>query len=81
MILIADSGSTKTDWALVDNHQAVKEIKTQGLNPFQVSGEQIAAEIRSALLPHLPTTEVDAVYFTREATHRGTGAARYAHHS
>ena len=52
MILIADSGSTKTDWALVDNHQAVKEIKTQGLNPFQVSGEQIAAEIRSALLPH-----------------------------
>ena len=63
MILIADSGSTKTDWALVDNHQAVKEIKTQGLNPFQVSGEQIAAEIRSALLPHLPTTEVDAVYF------------------
>ena len=63
MILIADSGSTKTDWALVDDHQAVKEIKTQGLNPFQVSGDQIAAEIRSALLPHLPTTEVDAVYF------------------
>ncbi len=63
MILIADSGSTKTDWALVDDHQAVKEIKTQGLNPFQVSGEQIAVEIRSALLPHLPTTEVDAVYF------------------
>ena len=72
MILIADSGSTKTDWALVDNHQAVKEIKTQGLNPFQVSGEQIAAEIRSALLPHLPTTEVDAVYFYGAGCPTGT---------
>ncbi|HBN46246.1 MAG TPA: ATPase [Prevotella sp.] len=63
MILIADSGSTKTDWALVDNHHAVREIKTRGLNPFQVSEEEITEEIRSELLPHLPTSIVDAVHF------------------
>lgn len=63
MILIADSGSTKTDWALVDNHQTIREIKTKGLNPFQVSEEEIAEEIRSQLLPHLPSSIVDAVYF------------------
>lgn len=63
MILIADSGSTKTDWALADHHQAVREIKTKGLNPFQVSGDEIADEVRSSLLPHLPTVALDAVYF------------------
>ncbi len=63
MILIADSGSTKTDWALVDNHRAVKELKTRGLNPFQLSGEQIAAELRTNLLPLLSGVAVDAVYF------------------
>lgn len=63
MILIADSGSTKTDWALVDNHQVVREIKTKGLNPFQVSEEEIAEEIRSELLPHLPSPVVDTVHF------------------
>lgn len=63
MILIADSGSTKTDWALADRHQAIVEIKTKGLNPFQVSGDEIAEELRSSLLPHLPTVALDAVYF------------------
>ncbi len=63
MILIADSGSTKTDWALVDNHKAIANVQTQGMNPFQVSGQQIAEEISTALLPHLPTTEVDEVFF------------------
>lgn len=63
MILIADSGSTKTDWALVDNHQVIQEIKTKGLNPFQVSEEEIADEIRSELLPHLPSPVVYAVHF------------------
>ena len=63
MILIADSGSTKTDWALVHHHEAQTRIQTLGLNPFQMSGEQIAAEISTALLPQLPNSSVEAVYF------------------
>jgi hypothetical protein len=34
MILIADSGSTKTDWCLVDKGALVKQVFTKGTNPF-----------------------------------------------
>ena len=34
MILIADSGSTKTDWILIDsNKKIVSKSNTKGLNP------------------------------------------------
>ena len=32
--LIADSGSTKTDWALVENGNVALRVKTQGMNPL-----------------------------------------------
>lgn len=63
MILIADSGSTKTDWALMDNDKVIKHLRTKGMNPFQMSEVEIADEVRSSLIPSLPTTEVDYVYF------------------
>ena len=34
MILIADSGSTKTDWVLADGRHVVRQVLTQGINPF-----------------------------------------------
>lgn len=34
MILVADSGSTKTDWVLSDNGVLVAEYNTMGFNPF-----------------------------------------------
>ena len=34
MILIADSGSTKCDWALIKDDQSVVEFNTMGFNPF-----------------------------------------------
>ena len=30
MILIADSGSTKTDWCVVENGQPIQQISTKG---------------------------------------------------
>ncbi len=61
--LIADSGSTKTDWCLTHDGTPVCQVRTKGLNPFQMTAEEIEQEIRETLLPHLPTTEVDALYF------------------
>ena len=63
MILIADSGSTKTDWALVENGKAVKELRTKGMNPFQMSEEEIAEEVRTSLIEQMQTNEVDEVHF------------------
>ena len=63
MILIADSGSTKTDWCVVENGVLVQQIFTKGTNPFFQSEEEISNEIATALLPELKTDEFDAVYF------------------
>lgn len=63
MILIADSGSTKTDWCVVDNGQLIQQIFTKGTNPFFQSEEEISAEIASTLLPQLSTPVFEAVHF------------------
>lgn len=63
MILLADSGSTKTDWCIVDDHQNTKIIRTKGTNPFFQTEGEITKEIQSSLIPELPTTTIDNVYF------------------
>ncbi len=63
MILLADSGSTKTDWGLVENGKLVKRLRTSGMNPFQMSEEAIAEEIKNNLVPELPSTTLDEVHF------------------
>lgn len=63
MILIADSGSTKTDWCVVENGVVLQQIFTKGTNPFFQSEEKISNEIATSLLPQLRTDEPDAVYF------------------
>lgn len=52
-ILIADSGSTKTDWILLNNNSIVVQFQTIGFNPYFQSSEDIAHEIKSKLLPAL----------------------------
>ncbi len=54
MYLIADSGSTKTEWVAVDARGRHLHLLTGGLNPVFASGEQIAAaagEAAEALRP------------------------------
>lgn len=63
MILIADSGSTKTDWCVVENGVLLQQIFTKGTNPFFQTEEEISNEIATALLPELKSNEFDAVYF------------------
>lgn len=63
MILIADSGSTKTDWCVVENGVLLQQIFTKGTNPFFQTEDEISNEITTALLPELKSNEFDAVYF------------------
>lgn len=62
MILIADSGSTKTDWALVDG-QHWEALSTQGLSPVHQSDALMRQILVDELLPHLPVAGVEAVCF------------------
>ena len=34
MKLIAESGSTKTEWSLVEGEHLIQRVFTEGLNPF-----------------------------------------------
>ena len=63
MILIADSGSTKTDWCVALNGTPIQRIGTKGLNPFFQTEEDIQRELTATLLPQLPEGKLDAVYF------------------
>ena len=41
MILVADSGSSKTDWLLSQPKQSTKEFRTPGLNPYFLTEKEI----------------------------------------
>jgi glucosamine kinase len=55
MILIADSGSTKTDWRLIDADKKIHQFATQGLNPYFQTSTEISEILQSELIPQLST--------------------------
>lgn len=63
MILIADGGSTKTEWCLVDDGQIIEQILTEGTNPFFQTMEDICSMVEKHIVPKLNGKDVEAVYF------------------
>ncbi|MCS7018975.1 MAG: N-acetylglucosamine kinase [Cytophagales bacterium] len=53
MILIADSGATKTAWRLILPQQHALQARTAGINPYFSSPQAIASELTDVLLPQL----------------------------
>ncbi len=51
MILIAESGSTKTDWRLIDDNKKIHQYATQGFNPYFQTSAEICDILKSELLP------------------------------
>lgn len=65
MILIADSGSTKTDWCLLQTPALLREITTQGINPVLQDDAAIESIFTAQLLPEMggSALEVTEVFF------------------
>ncbi|MBR1484488.1 MAG: ATPase [Prevotella sp.] len=63
MKLIADSGSTKTDWALVNDEGSVLFLHTQGINPIHQDEAAITAILTGELLPQLGGATVSQLFF------------------
>ena len=64
MILIADSGATKTQWGCVNRDGSCRQdFFSQGYNPNYISGEDIVADIRANLPAGFDTDAVEAIYF------------------
>lgn len=49
MKLIAESGSTRTEWALVEDNHLVQRVFTEGLNPFFQTRREISRSVRLGL--------------------------------
>jgi N-acetylglucosamine kinase-like BadF-type ATPase len=64
MILIADSGATKTEWACISKDGATRiGFFSQGYNPNYITGTQIVSDIRANLPQGLSPDLVDEIYF------------------
>ncbi|NDV81014.1 ATPase [Bacteroides sp. 51] len=63
MILIADSGSTKTHWSVVDRGRLVQQVFTKGMNPFFQTPEEMGEEIANALIPNLDSNKFREIHF------------------
>lgn len=63
MFLIADSGSTKTDWRLVIADKQIRVIQTDGLNPYYQAVDQMTATLQLQLAPHVNEELIKAVFF------------------
>ena len=62
MILIADSGSTSTDWCLVNENKLIDQIESPGINPFYQSPDEISNLLSTHLIP-LKSSHIQSVYF------------------
>lgn len=84
MILIADSGASKTDWRLIDKDGKVSQAKTEGLSPTYQGLEEIRKVISNELVPQI-NSEIKEVYFygagcsTENAIKTIRGAIEYAY--
>ena len=64
MILIADSGSTKTYWALVlEDGKKRKIIQTQGLNPYFTPPDKMREILHHELANNLAGANITHIYF------------------
>jgi N-acetylglucosamine kinase-like BadF-type ATPase len=63
MLLIADSGSTKTHWSLTDGKTVIKEVYTNGINPFYQDEAGITVELENQLLPKIRGYEIEGINF------------------
>lgn len=63
MIVIADSGSTKTDWRIILPSGDIKEFTTKGLNPFFVNEDDYLEALTYFFPKEFDSTQVKKVFF------------------
>src|SRR6202035_799653 len=72
-ILIADSGSTKSEWCFISDGRK-QLLETQGASPYFLSESQLVAMMQKELLPGLKKKRPTHIYFY--GTGCGTAANR-----
>ena len=63
MILIADSGATKTDWILLDEkNKKIGQYRTIGFNPYFIDTTGVEKELKTKLLTSIKN-EISQIFF------------------
>jgi len=63
IVLIADSGATKTDWLINDFENEIRTVQTIGFNPYYVDSKVIYDELTKNLYPYIDNNIVEEVHF------------------
>ena len=63
MKLIAESGSTRTEWALIEGDQLIQHVFSEGINPFFQNRREISRSIRLGLPEVFFRTKLETVYY------------------
>jgi N-acetylglucosamine kinase-like BadF-type ATPase len=63
MIIVADSGSTCTDWVIIEEKQLIDTFKTKGFNPYFTKSEEITGELKSKYPKHIDLNAIETIYF------------------
>ncbi len=63
MILIADSGSTKTEWSLIAKDKDIRNFQTIGFNPYFIDSAGVEEELEKNLLPYVNEMQISKVFF------------------
>lgn len=63
MIIVADSGSTKTDWLVGTELKSAKKIRTEGLNPYFVNNDQLLKVLQELMFELDDPMSITGIYF------------------
>jgi glucosamine kinase len=63
MILIADSGSTKTDWILSNGEKNIEKYRTVGINPFFHTPHSVKDALKESDLKNIVSQDITNIYF------------------
>jgi len=63
MILIADSGATKTDWRLEDNEKKIHQFRSKGIYPFIQNTNEIADFVKVDIASKINNLDVNEVFY------------------
>ena len=74
MIIIADGGSTKTNWCLLDNAGKKVYFNTEGYNPYFVDSEYVVNSLKKGLPKDLPFNEITEVNYYGAGVHNSEKA-------
>jgi N-acetylglucosamine kinase-like BadF-type ATPase len=62
MILIADSGSSKTDWRVIHKDGKISQYRGVGFNPYYQTSQEMATHLRHEFLINLET-EIEEIFY------------------